>query len=165
MLSGICCHPNHFFPFEKDGHELLDGGLVNPLPLNRVVRNKNDMLIAVNLNSSIPYKKPDFTDEHQQAEPEFLKKMKAINKRWAKIFTNDKEKKKKYGFYKLLTGSFIIMQNKLSEISLEKYPPHILINISRDACDTLEFYKAQEMIEYGSLSFQEVFNSVIKYDA
>ena len=32
---------------------------------------------------------------------------------------------------------------------IEKYPPDILINVSRNSCDIFDFYKAEELVEIG----------------
>lgn len=154
--------PTIFFPFEKENQELLDGGLVNPLPLNRVKKNDNELLIAVNLNATIDYNKPETLKEDEKIESDFMKKMAAINKRWSKIFNNKKSKKKKYGFYNLLTGSIQIMQNKLAERCIEIHKPDILVDISRNACDTLEFYRANEIIEAGRQAFSKSWNNYLK---
>lgn len=45
--------PSVFRPIRRDGMVLIDGGTVNPLPLNRVRRTRHDMLIAVDV--SAPY--------------------------------------------------------------------------------------------------------------
>ena len=41
--------PSVFRPVRRDGMVLIDGGTVNPLPLNRVRREEGDLLIAVDV--------------------------------------------------------------------------------------------------------------------
>lgn len=41
-------------PVLKSDTIFVDGGVLNPVPTNRVVRHKDDILIAVNVNSLIP---------------------------------------------------------------------------------------------------------------
>ena len=43
--------PSVFRPVHQDGMVLVDGGTVNPLPLNRVRREKGDMLVAVDVSA------------------------------------------------------------------------------------------------------------------
>ena len=43
--------PLFFDPVKKDEMLLVDGALVNALPLNRVERNRGDMLVGVNVNT------------------------------------------------------------------------------------------------------------------
>lgn len=42
--------PGMFAPVEKNGHILIDGGITNPLPLDRVARTKHDLLVGVNVS-------------------------------------------------------------------------------------------------------------------
>ena len=44
------------------------------------------------------------------------------------------------------------MTYQIDQLTLEKHPPDILINISRESCGTFDFYKAEELIEIGRLS-------------
>ncbi len=44
--------PSVFRPVHKDGMVLVDGGTVNPLPLNRVRREEGDLLVAVNVSGT-----------------------------------------------------------------------------------------------------------------
>ena len=48
--------PSVFRPVHRDGRVLVDGGTVNPLPLNRVHREKGDMLVGVDV--SAPFASP-----------------------------------------------------------------------------------------------------------
>lgn len=43
--------PSVFKPVRRNGQVLIDGGTVNPLPLNRVRREEGDMLVAVDVSA------------------------------------------------------------------------------------------------------------------
>lgn len=43
--------PSVFRPVHRDGMVLIDGGTVNPLPLNRVRREEGDLLVAVDVSA------------------------------------------------------------------------------------------------------------------
>lgn len=45
--------PMLFRPLRKDGMVLIDGGILNPLPVNHVHRTEGDILIAVDVNAPI----------------------------------------------------------------------------------------------------------------
>jgi len=38
------------------------------------------------------------------------------------------------------------------QLTIEKNPPDILVNISRDTCGTYDFYRAEELVEIGRQS-------------
>ena len=42
--------PSFYKPVQRDGMVLIDGGVLNPIPLNRVKRQKNDILIGVDVS-------------------------------------------------------------------------------------------------------------------
>jgi predicted acylesterase/phospholipase RssA len=44
------------------------------------------------------------------------------------------------------------MTHQISQLTIEKYPPDILINVSREAFETYEFYKAEDIIKEGELA-------------
>ncbi len=41
--------PSFFKPVHRGNHLLIDGGVVNPLPVNRVLRTEGDLLVAVDV--------------------------------------------------------------------------------------------------------------------
>ena len=55
----------------------------------------------------------------------------------------------------VLTQSMEVMQSMLTRYRLASYPPDVLISIPRDACRTLEFHRAAEMIEVGRAAAEE----------
>ena len=42
--------PSFYEPVHRDGMILIDGGVTNPIPMNRVVRHKGDILVAVDVS-------------------------------------------------------------------------------------------------------------------
>jgi len=139
--------PTVLLPYEYNGSELVDGGVLNPFPLDRVKRTDNDILIAVNLNADIPYIKPEKINISVKNHTNYLQALERVNIYWSKIFKTNKQKKA--GYFDLITNSIYAMQAKLTQIAIEKNKPDILINISKDACDIFEFHRAEEMIEHG----------------
>ncbi|NOX46625.1 MAG: phospholipase [Chlorobi bacterium] len=139
--------PTILTPVQYKGMELVDGGVLNPLPLNLVKRNKKDLLIAVDLNADIKYTKPRNVRIAKKEQSNYLALWEQVNKRWTHFFS--KEKNPKAGYFDLLTKSIYAMQARLTETSIKKYKPDILVQISRDSCDLFEFHRATEMIEYG----------------
>lgn len=148
--------PNVFTPIQYDGGILVDGGVLNPMPINRVPRSNNDLLIAVDLNSLVSYQKPILPKktEHDVTHSEKVTK---LIKKWDEFFgshNNEKiekpnDKKLKLGYFDILTSSIQLMQSKLTEQTIETYPPDVLVSISKYSCSVFEFYKGEEMIAYG----------------
>ena len=50
--------PTVFTPVKKGKLRLVDGGVLNPVPINRVKRVGDDLLVVVNVNAHVPCIKP-----------------------------------------------------------------------------------------------------------
>jgi len=139
--------PTVFTPVKKGKLRLVDGGVLNPVPINRVKRFGDDLLVVVNVNAHVPCVKPtSLIIEEKKNWIIYNKKVKSFQRRLADLFPKDKEK---LSYFNLLSDTISIMGNQISMLTIEKYKPDILINISRESCGTYDFYKATEMIEIG----------------
>ena len=139
--------PTVFKPVNKDNVILVDGGVLNPLPLNRVHRTENDILVAVDVYADIP-NKIEKRDKEPVKKIKILSKESAISKK-LKLIDSHKKDMRKPGYLKLIDYATRAMIFKLSEMSVQLYKPDILIQISRHAGNTFDFYKAEELIEIG----------------
>lgn len=128
---------------------MVDGGVVNNLPIDHVKRHKGDILIAVNVNAPVPVDKPVVPEHievaklssYQEKMKEFYSHLQAINP------LADHEEK--FGYFDVINKTISFMTHHTTQLSLEKHTPDILINVSHDCCGTLDFYKAEEMVEMG----------------
>jgi NTE family protein len=148
--------PSIVEPYKIDNVEYVDGGVLNPIPLDLVKRKKDDLLIAVDLNANIPFKenKKLNQDEKKKEQTSILKRLE-FTQSWDKLFPKEKNEKEKFGHVALLSRSYDMMQQKITSLMLEKYPPDVLVSISKYASSTFDFYKAEEIIELGKESFNQ----------
>ena len=145
--------PTIFKPVNKDDVILVDGGVLNPLPLNRVKRIEGDILVAVDVYADIPFEE---NKENKTAE----RKKNIINpplniSKKLKLIDNHKKDLRKPGYLKLIDYATRAMIFKLSEMSVQLHKPDILIQISRHSGNTFDFYKAEELIEIGRIAAQK----------
>ena len=144
--------PLFFTPFEINGMKLLDGGILNPVPIAPTFEDHTDLTIAINLGAP-PSGKPKRTPEKESERG----KDPTENRFHAKI--NDfieglknRTPSDKSGSWKMLgiaDQTFDAMQSAIARQKLAAYPPDHTILIARDACGTLEFDRADEMIALG----------------
>jgi len=155
--------PSIIEPYEVNGVELIDGGVLNPIPMDLLSRGNNDLLVAVNINATVPYikKKKKINFEQSSQEQNSLLKKLEFNEQWERLFPKEKTNKDKYGYIALLNRSYDMMQNKITNLMIEKFKPDILVNISREACSTFDFFKAAEVIEMGRIAFNK---ALAEYD-
>jgi NTE family protein len=147
--------PTILKPMNYKGIELVDGGLLNPLPLDCIVRNPDDLLIAVDLNTDLPYQRPRIKKYPENHGSTYLKVKEMVNEKWSKFHKGDNNKG--IGLFDLITESIYTMQMKLTQTALEKHKPDILVKISRNSCDIFEFHRAEELIEYGRMQVKMCF--------
>lgn len=146
--------PSVFTPHRIGDMLLVDGGVVNPIPLDRVKRTEGDILVAVDLNAPYEMKK-----EHESAIGHMRKKLADIidnitdKKKVEEIETASQNKgyedDEDMGFVALLNESSALMLQCNSERSIALYPPDILIRIAKNAYGTMEFYKFDEIVQLG----------------
>lgn len=164
--------PTVFTPVKTEDGLLVDGGVVNNIPLNRVERKFADYLVAVDINADIP--SPIKVEVKKKEDNIYFQKMeqwkRQINetKPWGgalssalnmveNFFDDDGKKKDKekneekddLGYFDIVNQSINFMTYHIGKMTLQQSSPDILIQISRDICETFDFYKAKEVVEAG----------------
>jgi NTE family protein len=134
--------PAIFTPVEKDSLILVDGGLVNNIPINHVDRIDADILIACHVNANIPYR-----IQKKKGNKNFQSKHFELQEHIKKHFK--KKKKEKMGYFDLIYKSMFLPVGKISSLMLEQYPPDVLVEISHDTCGLFDFLQAEKLIEIG----------------
>lgn len=148
--------PGIFTPVIQNGQFLVDGGVLNPLPLNLVLRKEDELVVAVNLSG--PPSSPKVVRDNAEETQAVLKWLSSIMR-----YAGTKEKEllptAEYSLRELLVSSYRMTQDRLTNLMLHAYPPDILIEIPRDICSTFEFYKAKTLLELGRESCLRVLSS------
>ena len=143
--------PTVFTPTKKGKAMLVDGGVVNPIPINRVKRIEGDILVASYVNANIPYDKPEITKEDEERKDSVYKqKIIEFKNKLNEILP--KNSKEHLNYFTLINKSIGLLTHHLSQMNIDKYKPDILINISRHSGGTFDFFKAEELIETGRLA-------------
>jgi NTE family protein len=138
-------------PVFKDGSVIVDGGVMNNLPISNVKRNKGDLLVAVYVNANVPPVKLKISKkEEKEKKSVYLKKLNEFYEHLNII--SPKPRKEKLGYFTLIDKTIVSASLQLVQLSIEKNPPDILVNISRDTCGTYDFYRAEELVEIGRQS-------------
>ncbi len=112
--------PILFRPFRRQGMALTDGGMINPLPLDRVTRTDGDILVGV-MASLLP----------TEGDASFQQSPKKLNP------------------FHLLTQSSTIMIQKIARLSIEHYRPDLLIPIPCRKYSIFQFHQSAGIIEEG----------------
>ncbi len=149
--------PTVFTPVRDGKSQLVDGGVLNPLPLNLVNKVPGEWVVAVNLNADMPYK-PSLTqvDEHKERAA-YLKMFDSILAVLPKFETSKEDAVVSLGLFDLLNKSYELTQDRLTDLMIDVHKPDLVVNISRDACGVFEFYRANEIIEEGRKAFHRAY--------
>jgi NTE family protein len=138
-------------PVIKDNAIIVDGGVVNNLPISNVKRNKGDLLVAVYVNANVPIIKLKVSKkEKKEKKSVYLQKLNEFYEQLNII--SPKPRKEKISYFTLIDKTIVSASLQLVQLSIQKNPPDILVNISRDTCGTYDFYKAEELVEIGRIT-------------
>lgn len=145
--------PTVFTPKKIGERYLIDGGVLNPLPIAPTVSDDTDSTIAVNLSAKVikDYKlhipKREREKESSMQEVFFDMAQKA-----EQLFSREKKSTfDEMGMFDIMGRTIDIMQNAVLDCKMAGYSPDIIIGIPNDACGFYEFNKAYEMIELGKI--------------
>ena len=171
-VRASCSIPTVFQPVTIDGMLLVDGGVINPLPIDLVNRKDGDILIVVNVNANIPYEVPVVKPEHVEFESNYMKVRATLNEKWSGLidhyvekYMNGKQPKPKpLKMFDVISDSINLAQNKVAGIYIEKYKPDVVINMSYEMASIFDFYKSEELIEAGRMACRKALDSKLEPD-
>lgn len=143
--------PSILTPVVKDGSVLVDGGVVNNVPIANVKRNEGDILLASYVNADVPLLKPKVSKKiDQEKKSVYLQKIAEFYDQLSIV--SPKSKKEKLSYFTLLDQTFVTASLQLAQLQIERGAPDVLVNVSRDTCGTYDFFMAEELVEIGRLA-------------
>lgn len=152
--------PTIFTPHNYLGRRLLDGGLINPIPIAPTLAHHTDITVAVNLSAKPEpgLKARRFQDggsgyrvDYSRRIAQFIQSLPWVQG-WREA--ND------MGFFDVVAKSMDTMQNTIARYKLATHSPDIIIEIPRNVCAFFEFHRARELIEIGRQRASEVLGKI-----
>lgn len=134
--------PSVFKPVRIAHHQLVDGGIANALPLNRVERKAGSLLVSVNVSAPS-------TDEaaRQHAEEEADDKKQSS---WLDhIVPNGLKQRMGRNYVSLLTEAFGMMIERSTVAAQKLNKPDVAVNIPMNRFGAFDFDKADSIIAEG----------------
>lgn len=144
-VRASCALPGLFSPLELDGRWLIDGGVVNPVPVSLCYALGAEVVIAVNLNG--PHVNHRRRRTHEQPPPQtaeersYLERLRGLLDSW--LAGSDEP-----GMLEVLSSAIGIMQERITRSRLAGEPPQVEITPLVDL-DLMDFHRADEAIEAG----------------
>ncbi|MGM9633338.1 MAG: patatin-like phospholipase family protein [Alloprevotella sp.] len=138
--------PSILRPMHTDGRILIDGGAVNPIPLNRVKRHDGDILVAINVNAPAD---PVYDLIRRQAK----QRLKAAGSSlWQKLIPDPEMADSNY--YTLLSNTFSLMIQSNTERALQITPPDIRVDIPVNRFGEFDYDRAGRIVRVGRMAMK-----------
>ena len=140
--------PSFYEPVQRDGMILIDGGVTNPIPLNRVVRHEGDILVGVDVSGQ------DYETQsklHQEME----EKRKRSNLLSQQILNKLIPDNLDFNHYTMLSrvSSLMIRQNSILMAQLMK--PDVLVDVQMSRYGGFDYDKSEKIIAIGRKKTQQ----------
>jgi NTE family protein len=159
-IQASCAIPALFSPVDHNGRWLVDGAVVNPVPVNQCRQMGADFVIAVNLSADF---RPRLIETYEREHEENQKKTdemldKASDGFIKKWFSADSKQNKKTppSIVGVMSSSLEILQARVTRSRLAGEPPDILIEPQLNDVGILEFHRAIEVAGKGSQAVERL---------
>lgn len=148
--------PTVFTPVKTRRRLLVDGGVINNIPIRHVKRTPGDTLVVVNVNADIPVTKPvESRKDEKKKESVYREKIREFQAYLGEILPFGGEDGDGEGpagnfdYFDLINMTINSMTHTIAQHTLRQYSPDLLIRISGESCGTFDFFKAEEMVGIG----------------
>lgn len=151
--------PGVFDPVKLGGRWLMDGALVNPVPVTAARALGADIVICVNLNSDLAGRGTIIQQHAADPDPELVPELDVRpTSRWLGGITGaarrvrglvGRQGEAKPGLAGVMIDAFNITQDRISRSRLAGDPPDVMIGPKLGRTGLFDFHRAQETIELG----------------
>jgi NTE family protein len=175
--------PGVIAPAMVNGRLLVDGGIVNPVPVSATASARADLVVAVSLNGDRrpPFEAPARETSARQPVDAWLARLRAgaaqfldpeavetlvarVAHRAAGLPPHAQPQleglPEQLGKLDVMNLSLNAMQSLLSRYRLAVFIPDVLITVPRQACRTADFHRAAELIDLGRRLAEEALDAL-----
>lgn len=153
-IRGSIAIPGLFTPHRYQGRLLVDGGILNPVPVAPTMRSLCDLTVVVNVNGSISASRSRATAKRAGGESEATDDN-TLTERVRRFFNDLIERdgsaveESEPGLAAMLMKSLETMQEVITRQHLAVFRPNLVVEVPKDACMIHEFHRADELIDLG----------------
>lgn len=154
-IRGSIAIPSVFKPHRYRNMNLVDGGVLNPVPVSAAMKTVTDLTVAVNLNAKrSPFSTP-FAEQSQHVAIDQMSRrgmhraiMRFID-RWRNEDELEHTQASQFSTLELLNRSIETMQNTIAHMKLSANLPDILVEIPHDCGGLFDYHLADDIIARG----------------
>ncbi|WP_157871259.1 patatin-like phospholipase family protein [Pseudodesulfovibrio piezophilus] len=142
--------PLIFKPYRLNGDDLIDGGILNPVPIAPTFSNQTEYTVAVNLCAP-QVEGIEISSSKHREEPSGDRSIVSNAIRDFATTLTDKLTQSRVDIraYEIVYKSFDAMQGTIARQKIAAYPPDCLLEIPANLCSMMEFDAAAPLIEFG----------------
>lgn len=163
--------PSFITPVHLNGMVLVDGGVLDPVPVAPVAAARADRVVAVTLNGRGDAGRPMEESAVERDESEWSERFRGTAARWldsdllasvrrripdeledsvrSRLDSDRGPRPDAIGNIEVMQMSIEAMQGALTRHRIAGYPPDVLISVPKNAARTLDLHRAAEMIDLG----------------
>lgn len=138
--------PLVFTPVTYGNRTLIDGAVVNPVPVGPTLDDATDMTIAVDLSGPTESRPLPPASESVIGNNSYRRR---ILKFVETVRPSRGSKDQSRGLLDVAFTSMQAMQDTIARLRLSAYSPDVMVEIPRNACGFFEFWRAEELIALG----------------
>jgi NTE family protein len=160
--------PGIFAPVLAGDRWLVDGALVNPVPVSAARALGAEIVIAANLSSDIfTHSTTIYSHGASVAVPEAVGDPAPPRRGFGKFFSPERTVKREFfgsagrpGISSVMVDAFNIMQDRITRARLAGDPPDLLISPRVGQIGWFDFHRADELIAYGARAAERAIASI-----
>jgi len=161
--------PGIFTPVLIGDRWLVDGALVNPVPVSAARALGAEIVIAANVSSDV-FTHSTTIYAHGALPPDPAESIVEVvqpKRRFGKFFTPERTVKREFfggggrpGISSVMVDAFNIMQDRITRARLAGDPPDLLINPRVGQIGWFDFHRAADLIEFGAHAAERAVDSI-----
>ena len=160
-IRGSIAIPMVFTPFKHGGRYLIDGSIVNPVPIAPTLNDHTDMTVVVSLSGRDENRLPHAA---VQSSPKPVSPVSHYRRRILGFLENFSpattiaRARPPIGMVDVALRAMDTMESAITRFKLAAYSPDVVIEIPHNACQFHEFWRAEELISLGKARAARAFS-------
>lgn len=162
-VRASCSMPGLLAPVSWNGYWLVDGAVVNPVPISLTRALGADIVIAVDLQHDAHLMQQDLLSVTPGDQEEASQSVNSWGGRLRQSLVKKVQRKvnQSPGAMEIMTTSIQVLENRLKRNRMAGDPPDILIQPFCPQISTLDFHRAEEAIEAGRLAVEKKMDELL----